>query len=83
MGTFKPEYLNDNIEEFTGLRSKMYCVLCSSGLECKKARGITKSVVQQKLKHRKYNQILQNAAQMHSKITVIISEKQTLYYEYE
>ena len=80
IGKMKPEYPNESIEEFIGLRSKMYSTLFSSGLECKKAKGIVKSVVQN-LKHNKYKKILESGKQMHSNMTVIRSHKHKLYTE--
>ena len=46
IGKFKPEYPNEKIYSFIGLRSKMYSILCESGMESSRAKGITKCVVQ-------------------------------------
>jgi len=80
IGKMKPEYPNENIEEFIGLRSKMYSTKFTSGLECKRAKGIAKSVVQG-LKHEKYKKILETGTQAHSNMTVIRSHKHKLYTE--
>ncbi|HLX54592.1 MAG TPA: hypothetical protein VKR58_11655, partial [Aquella sp.] len=45
IGKFKPEYVNDIIQEFIGLRSKMYSLKFEHSTEKKTAKGVVKSVI--------------------------------------
>lgn len=79
IGKFKPEYPNEIITNFIGLRSKLYNFVTQSGTECSKAKGITKSVIRKKLKHKNYVKTLEEAKQLRSKMTVIRSLKHKIY----
>ena len=79
LGKFKPEMTNSTITEFIGLRSKMYSTKLDDGREEKKAKGVVKSVIKKELKHDMYNRILTTSGKMHSKMTVIRSQKHRLY----
>ena len=50
IGVFKPEHVNSNIEEFIGLRSKMYSLLLEEGAEKKTAKGVVKMCNKQRIK---------------------------------
>ena len=75
----KPEYVNDIITEFIGLRSKMYSLQFQDGKECKKAKGIVHSVIKNDLKHDMYKNTLETGGKMYSRMTVIRSTKHQLY----
>jgi hypothetical protein len=79
IGKMKPEYVNNVIEEFIGLRSKMYSIKLEGGNESKKAKGVKKYVVKKVLKHENYNQILTSGEKMYSTMNVIRSYKHQLY----
>ena len=92
IGKFKPEYVNCIIEEFIGLRSKMYSMKfdrrldkngneCMNGgkNECKRAKGIVQHVTQRDIKHDMYKETLESGGKMYNKMTVIRSKKHQLY----
>jgi hypothetical protein len=86
IGVFKPEHVNSNIEEFIGLRSKMYSLLLEKEtvekgkeIEKKTAKGVVKSVIKKELKHETYKNILESSGKMYSKMKVIRSNKHQLY----
>ena len=65
------------IEEFVGLRSKMYSLMFG-GREKKTAKGITKAA-QTKLKHDMYRDCLLQGKQMRSSMNQIRSKNHQLY----
>src|SRR5260221_8277703 len=75
----KPEYVNDIITEFIGLRSKMYSLKFDDGNECKKAKGVVYNVTKNDLKHDMYKHTLEIRRKMVSQMTVIRSTKHQLY----
>ena len=79
IGKFKPEYANNIIREFIGLRSKMYSIKLDDGEEKKKAKGVVKSVIKKDLKHEMYNKILATSGKMRSRMKVIRSQKHRVY----
>jgi hypothetical protein len=79
IGKFKPEYVNCIIEDFIGLRSKMYSLKFDKGDEVKKAKGIVHSVTERDIKHDMYRETLETGAKMHHNMTVIRSNKHQLY----
>src|SRR6476469_43029 len=79
MGKMKPEYVNNIIQEFVGLRSKMYSIKFEDGQEHKKAKGIVYNVTQKDLRHEMYKTILETGGKMYSRMNVIRSNKHQLY----
>ena len=79
IGVFKPEHVNFNINEFIGLRSKMYSLLLENGSEKKTAKGVVRSIMSKELKHRTYKNILESNGKMYSNMKVIRSSKHQLY----
>ncbi len=75
----KPEYVNNIIVEFIGLRSKRYSLKFQDGKECKKAKGIVHSVIKNDLKHDMYKNTLETGGKTYSRMTVIRSTKHQLY----
>ena len=74
VGQFKDETLGIPIIEFIGLRSKMYSILTNDDKEKKTARGISRSVIKNELKHKTYKDILENSGRMHSEMKMIQSK---------
>ncbi|GFW84087.1 uncharacterized protein TNCV_4877511 [Trichonephila clavipes] len=60
IGCFKDEMNSKPIIEFVGLRAKMYSML-TPDFEKKTAKGVSKVVIQQKLKHSNYLQCLKES----------------------
>ena len=60
LGKFENECSGEIIEEFIGLRSKMYSVELASGKQKKAAAGVKMSVAKKVLKHELYRQSLLN-----------------------
>ena len=79
IGKFKLEYANNFIEQFIGLRSKMYSVKFDDGKEEKKAKGIVTCVTKNELSHKNYRDVLENGSRMHSNMKAIRSVKHQLY----
>jgi len=79
LGKMKPEYVNNIIQEFVGLRSKMYSIKFEDGQEHKKAKGIVYNVTQKDLRHEMYKTILETGGKMYSRMNVIRSNKHQLY----
>lgn len=76
-GLFKDELGGEVISEFTGLRSKLYCINTIKG-EIKKAKGVTKSV-KNKLHKNNYKKALLTDKCFKCKMNVIRSIKHVLY----
>ena len=53
-GTFKDETGGKVIDEFVGLRAKLYSYKMLEGEECKKYKGVKKSVVKNSITHKDY-----------------------------
>ena len=79
IGKMKPEHVNNIIEEFIGLRSKMYSIKLDDGKERKTAKDIKKYVIEKDLKHQNYNQILTLGKNLYSTMKMIRSSKHQLY----
>ena len=79
-GKFKDETGGKPIQEFIGLRSKMYSLLYDSGKEIKRAKGI-KSVGLQHVHHQDYVISLINANELRVTFHAIKSEKHRLFTE--
>ena len=75
----KPEYVNNVIQEFVDVRSKMYSIKFEDGQEHKKAKGIVYNVTQKDLRHERYKTILETGGKMYSRMNVIRSNKHQLY----
>ena len=69
-GKFKEEFNRVEIDEFVGLKSKMYSLLTKNGLEVGKAKGINL-----KLRHNLYKDLLCNKKVVRHKMNRILSEK--------
>jgi hypothetical protein len=61
VGKFKDECNGKPISEFVGLRPKMYSIKVVDDREIKKAKGVSKPVVEQELNHATYVECVKNA----------------------
>ena len=78
LGMFKDEVMDRVIDEFVGLRAKLYSYKMFDGEETKKCKGIKKSVVKNSITHKDYiNRLFTGKEQMN----VIRSYKQEVYTE--
>ena len=78
-GKFKDEMKGRLIEEFVGLRAKMYSIKTSDGETKKTAKGILKVVTENVITHENYKECLLNRFQMRHDQTRIIQEKHQLF----
>lgn len=78
LGKMKDELAGKAIEEFVGLRAKMYS-LKHGGVEKKRAKGIKRSVVERSISHSDYRDTLRNRRFMHHKMNLIRSYNHQLY----
>ena len=58
IGMFKDEAAEKQIEEFVGLRTKMYSYTMFEGKETKKCKGVKKNVVEKPITHEAYKHTL-------------------------
>ena len=78
IGKFKDEVSGIPINEFIGLRSKMYSYIKDTD-ECgKTAKGIKKNVIKKDIKHDNYKDVLFNRKQMYHKMKTIRSQDHQL-----
>ena len=78
LGKMKDECAGEIIDEFVGLRSKMYS-LSFSGKEKKTAKGVKRRVVEFNLRHQSYKDCLLNRTIMYSDMNMIRSFDHQLY----
>ena len=69
LGKMKDEFKRNKIDEFVGLKSKMYSLI-SNNMEMNKAKGINL-----KLKHKEYVNVLFNKKYLRHKMKRILSER--------
>lgn len=78
IGCFKDELNSKIIEEFVGLRSKMYSIK-SGESEKKTAKGVCKKVIKDNLKHSDYRECLLNMKIMKDQMHRISSDLHEIY----
>ncbi|GFR06857.1 PR domain zinc finger protein 4 [Trichonephila clavata] len=78
IGCFKDEINSRPIIEFVSLRAKMYSMLTPDS-EKKTAKGVSKVVIQQKLKHSNYLQCLKENKSTKENMILIKSENHDIY----
>ena len=81
LGMFKDEVGGKIIDEFVGLRSKLYSFKMLEGNEAKKCKGVTKSVVKKSIAHEDYKTCLFNGEKQIRKMNVIRSYNHEVYTE--
>ena len=81
LGMFKDEAGGKIIDEFVGLKSKLYSFKMFEGKESKKCKGIKKSVVKESITHEDYKNCLFTGKEQLRKMNVIRSHKHDIYTE--
>ena len=78
---FKDEAGGKIIDEFVGLRAKLYSYKMLEGEESKKCKGVKKLVVKNSITHENYKNCLFTGKEQLRKINVIRSHKHDIYTE--
>ena len=81
LGMFKDETNGDIIDEFVGLRAKLYSYKMFEGEESKKCKGVKKSVVKKSITHEDYKTCLTTGNEQLRKQNIIRSYKHEVYTE--
>ena len=81
LGMFKDEANGDIIDEFVGLRAKLYSYKMFEGEESKKCKGVKKSVVKKSITHEDYKTCLTTGKEQLRKQNIIRSYKHEVYTE--
>ena len=81
LGMFKDEVKGKVIDEFVGLRAKLYTVKMFEGEETKKCKGVKKSVVKKSITHEDYKKCLFMGKEQLREMNVIRSYKHEVYTE--
>ena len=82
LGMFKDEAAAGKIiEEFVGLRAKLYSYKMFEGEESKKCKGIKKIVVKKSITHEDYKKCLFTGKEQYQRMNVIRSHKHEVYTE--
>ena len=81
LGMFKDEASGRIIEEFVGLRAKLYSYKMFEGDEHRKCKGVKKAVVKKTITHDDYKDCLFNGAEQLRRMRVIRSYKHEVYTE--
>ena len=77
----KDEAASDIIQEFIGLRSKLYSYKMFSGKEQKKCKGVSKAVIKKKITPEDYKECLFSRKESVRKMNVIRSRKHEIFSE--
>ena len=81
LGMFKDEAAGRTMEEFVGLKAKLYSYKMFEGEESKKCKGIKKSEVKKSITHEDYKNCLFTGKEQLRKMNVIRSYKYEVYTE--
>ncbi|XP_022777882.1 uncharacterized protein LOC111319352 [Stylophora pistillata] len=82
IGMFKDEAGGKIIEEFVGLRAKLYCYkMFDDGKEEKKCKGVKKKVVENTIKMENYKACLFYGEKQHRKMITLRSRKHDIFTE--
>ena len=81
LGMFKDEAGGKIIDEFVGLRAKLYSYKTLEGEESKKCKGVKKLVVKNSITHDDYKNCLFTGTEQLRKMNVIRSHKHDIYTE--
>jgi hypothetical protein len=79
LGKMKDECAGRVIEEYVGLRPKMYSILEASGSCIKKAKGVKKNVVRKHIRHGQYREALFSSKTFRHGMDVLRSERHRIY----
>ena len=78
---FKDEVMGKQIEEFVGLRAKLYSFKMYEGKETKKCKGIKKAVISKSITHEDYKDCLLTRREQLRSMNVIRSRLHEVYTE--
>ena len=81
IGMFKDEAAGKQIEEFVGLRAKLYSYKMCEGKENKKCKGVKKNVVEKTITHEDYKNTLFSGENQYRTMNVIRSYQHEMYTE--
>ena len=81
LGMFKDEAAGKVIDEFVGLRAKLYSYKMFEAEEIKKCKGVKKSVVKKSIMHEDYKKCLFTGKEQVRKMSVIRSCRHEVYTE--
>ena len=81
LGRFKDEVGGKVIDEFVGLRAKLYSFKMFEGEETKKCKGVKKSVVKKSITHEDYKEYLFKGKEQLREMNVIRSYNHEVYTE--
>ena len=81
LGMFKDEINGRYIEEFVGLRAKLYSYKMFEGEESKNCKGVKKSVVKKSITHEDYKKCLFTGKRQLRKMNIIRSHMHEVYTE--
>ena len=81
LGMFKDEAVGKVIDEFVGLRAKLYSYKMFEGKESKKCKGVKKSVIKKSIMHENYKECLFTGKEQLRRMNVIRSHKHEVYTE--
>jgi hypothetical protein len=79
LGKMKDKCAGRVIEEYVGLRPKMYSILEASGSCIKKAKGVKKNVVRKHIRHGQYREALFSSKTFRHGMDVLRSERHRIY----
>ena len=78
---FKDEVGGKVIDEFVGLRAKLYSYKMLKGEESKKCKGVKKSVVKKRIAHEDYKKCLFTGKEQLRRMNIIRSYRHQVYTE--
>ena len=81
LGMFKDEAAGGVIDEFVGLRAKLYSYKMFKGEESKKCKGVKKSVIKKTITHQDYKKYLFTGKEQLRKMNIIRSHRHEVYTE--
>jgi hypothetical protein len=81
IGMFKDEAAGKQIEEFVGLRAKLYSYKMFEGKENKKCKGVKKNIVENTITHDDYRNTLFSRKDLYRTMNVLRSYKHEIYTE--
>ena len=81
IGLMKDECAGKNIIKITALRPKLYALEMEEGKECKKCKGVSKSVVKKEITYEDYEECLFSRNELLKKINLIRSRNHEIFSE--
>ena len=81
LGMFKDEARGKVIDEFVGLRAKLYSYKMFEGEESKKCKGVKKSVVKKSIAHEDYKNCLFTGKEQLRKMNIIRNHRHEIFTE--